>query len=104
MEQEPPEKFDGIERQQPVTVAMGLGLPPQGHPTVLERQPATIRARYAMGRACARLQHRPRATNRRLRIHHPCCGPEGAQALLPPRRRSAGVAVPLQRQGACRVV
>lgn len=103
MEQEPPDKFDGIERPQPVTVAMGRVFPPQGHPTVLERQQATMRDRSAMGIACEILQHRPRATNRRLRIHHPCCGPEGAQELLPPRRRSEGVAVPLQRQGACRV-
>jgi hypothetical protein len=103
MEQEAPDELDGIEGHEPVTVAMGIVFPPKGHPTVLERQQATIRDRYAMGIAREILQHWPRATNRRLRIHHPFCGPKGIQELLPPRVLSEGVASPLQRQSACRV-
>jgi len=77
MEQEPPDKFDGSERHQSLTVAMGIVFPPKGHPPILQRQQATIRDRHAVGIVREILQYRPRATNRGLSIDHPFCGPEG---------------------------
>jgi len=103
MKQEAPEECNGLKGHEPLPVAMGRVFPPQGHPPVLERQQATIRDRHAMGIAREILQHRPRATHGGLGIDHPCCGPEGAQELLPPRVLNEGVALPLQRQSACRV-
>ena len=48
MEQEPPDKFDGIERHQSLTVAMGIVFPPKGHPPLLQCQQAPIRDRHTM--------------------------------------------------------
>jgi hypothetical protein len=100
---EAPAACDGIQGQQSLTVAMGIVFPPQGHPPILEGQPAPMRDRHALGRARELLQHRPRATHRGRGLDHPCCGPAGAQARLPPRVRSEEVASPRQRQSACRV-
>jgi hypothetical protein len=94
VEQKPPDELDGIEGHQPVTVAMGIVLPPKGHPPVLERQQATIRDGHAMRIAREILQHRSRATSGGLGIHHPVRGPEGAQEPLPLRGLSQGMALP----------
>jgi hypothetical protein len=103
MQQEAPDAFDGIKGHQSVTVAMGLVFPPQGHSPLLQGQQAPIRDRHTMRRAREILQHRPRATSGGLGIDDPLHGPEGIQELLPPRGLSEGVALPLQRQSACRV-
>ena len=84
MEEEPPDELDGIEGHQPLAVAMGVVFPPKGHMPVLQGQQATIRDRHAMGIAREIFQHRSRAADGGLGIHHPLCGPEGAQELLPP--------------------
>ena len=103
MEQEPPDKFDGIERHQSLTVAMGIVFPPKGHPPIPQREEAPIRDRHAVCIACQILQHWLRATPGWLGIYHPLRGPQGAQELLPPRGLREGVALACQRQGTCRV-
>jgi hypothetical protein len=62
-----------------------------------------IRDRHAMRIAREILQHRSRAANGWLGIHHPLRGPEGAQELLPPLWLGERVALPLQRQDTLRV-
>ena len=103
MEQEPPDELDGIEGHQALAVPMGIIFPPKGHPPVLQRQQAPIRDRHPMRITREILQHRPRATHGGLGLDHPFCTPEGVQKLLPPRVLREGVALPLQRQSACRV-
>jgi hypothetical protein len=78
MKQEPSNELDGIERHQPLPVAMGLVLPPKGHPPLLQCQQAPIRDRHAMRITREILQHRPRATSRGLGIHYPLHGLEEA--------------------------
>ena len=95
MEQEPPDAFDGIEGHEPLTVAMGIVFPPQGHPPVLKRQQAPMRDRHSMRIAREILQYLARTTGGWLGIDHPVCGSEGIQDLLPPRVLSEGMASPL---------
>ena len=103
MEQEPPDELDGIEGHQAGAVPMGVVLPSKGHPPVLQGQQAPMRDRHAMRRTRQILQHLSRTTGGWLGLHHPLRGPEGGQELLPPRGMREGVALPLQRQGTCRV-
>jgi len=48
------------------------------------------------------LQYLARTTGGWLGLHHPLCGLEGGQELLPPLRIGERLALPLQQQGALR--
>ena len=95
MEEEPPKKLDCVQRHRPVAIPVGRVFPAKRHPPVLECQQAAICDRHAMGIAREILQHRPRAAEGWVGLHHPLGGPEGAQELLPPCGVSEGIAVPL---------
>lgn len=98
MEQEPPEKLDGIEGHQPLTMALGGVLPATGHPSVLSREEATLRDRHARRRACARFPDPLGRPTGPLRIHPPLVAAPVLEEPRPPRGLGQGLARPRQRQ------